>query len=183
MAEQFGGLSQAHRKFIAKQRIFFVATAARGGRVNLSPKGMDSLRVLGDNELLWLNLTGSGNETAAHIRDINRMTLMWCAFDGPPNILRVYGQAAAVHPRDAEWARCASMLPAPHGARQYFDMKIDLVLTSCGYGVPLFEFNRDRPSLTNWADKKSESEMEAYWQDENATSIDGFPTGVTESRS
>lgn len=178
MAKQFSSLGPAHIDFIAKQRIFFVATAASGGRVNVSPKGMDTLYVNDDRNILWLNLTGSGNETAAHVLENGRMTLMWCALHGPPNILRVFGEARAIHPRDDEWARCGSLLPAPRGARQYFDLKIDLVQTSCGYGVPLFEFQRDRPALSNWADNKSETELKDYWELKNGSSIDGFPTGI-----
>lgn len=178
MAQQFQELAAAHTKFIEKQKIFFVATAATEGRVNLSPKGHDSLKVTGPNELIWMNLTGSGNETAAHLADTNRMTIMWCAFEGPPRILRVYGEAETIHPRDPAWETCEKLIPAETGSRQYYRMKIDLVQTSCGYAVPLFDYEGERDVLRDWADKKGRDGVEDYWDEKNQTSIDGLPTGV-----
>ncbi|MGK2741877.1 pyridoxamine 5'-phosphate oxidase family protein [Tepidicaulis sp. LMO-SS28] len=178
MAERFDSLSEAHQRFIEAQKIFFVATAARDGRVNLSPKGHEALKVLGPNEILWLNLTGSGNETAAHVQDINRITLMWCAFEGPPRILRVYGTAAIIHPRDEAWKSCAEALPPLTGARQYIRIKIDLVQTSCGYAVPLFDYQGERPILLDWAERKGEDGLAAYWEEKNTKSLDGLPTGI-----
>ena len=112
MATRFAAFEDNHRAFIGAQHIFFVATAAAGGRVNLSPKGMDSLRVAGPNRVLWLNVTGSGNETAGHLIQSNRMTLMWCGFETRPLILRAYGTARTVHRRDADWPALAAQLPA-----------------------------------------------------------------------
>lgn len=178
MAQQFDHLSDGLTKFIDAQKIYFVATAAKDGRVNLSPKGQDSLRVTGPNEIIWMNLTGSGNETAAHLEDTNRMTIMWCAFDGPPRILRVYGTAETIHPRDTAWAECEKLIPVETGTRQYYRMKIDLVQTSCGYAVPLFEFQGERDVLRDWADKKGRDGVEDYWEEKNQTSIDGLPTGI-----
>jgi hypothetical protein len=178
MAEAFETLEDEHRRFIERQKIFFVATAAREGRVNLSPKGGESLAVLDPKTILWLNLTGSGNETAAHVLDTNRITLMWCAFDGPPLILRVYGRATAVHPGDAEWQACSGRIPASAGARQYFRVDIDGVQTSCGYAVPLYDHRADREALTKWAEKKGEEGIREYWQEKNRQSIDGLPTGI-----
>ena len=179
MAEQFDALDEELTRFIESQRIFFTGTAAPDGRVNVSPKGMDSLRVVGPNELLWLNLTGSGNETAAHLRAANRVTMMWCAFEGPPRILRVYGRATTVHPRDeAGWQACADLLPAPVGARQYFRVAIDLVQTSCGYAVPLFDYVEDRQVLDMWAQKRGPDGIQTYWQERNQTSLDGLATGI-----
>jgi hypothetical protein len=178
MAEQFDALSPELIEWIAGQHLFFVASAARDGRVNVSPKGQDSLRVLGGREILWLNLTGSGNETAAHLRECNRMTLMWCAFEGLPRILRVYGGADVVHPRDAAWADCARLLPPPVGARQYFRVHVDLVQTSCGYAVPLMDYVEDRQVLAQWAEKRGEQGIRDYWQEKNRSSIDGLPTGI-----
>lgn len=178
MAERFNSLSEAHQRFIEAQKIFFVATAARDGRVNLSPKGHEALKVQGPNEILWLNLTGSGNETAAHVQDINRITLMWCAFEGPPRILRVYGTAEIVHPRDAAWKSCAEALPPLTGARQYIRIKIDLVQTSCGYAVPLFDYQGERPVLLDWAERKGADGLAAYWEEKNTKSLDGLPTGI-----
>lgn len=181
MAKQFDALLPEHRQFIEAQKIFFVGTAAQQGQVNVSPKGHDTLKVLGDRHILWLSLTGSGNETAAHILDTNRITLMWCAFEGPPLILRVYGTATAVYPRDPQWAECSKLIPAPVGARQYFQIQIHLVQTSCGYGVPLFEYRGDRPTLSKWAEKKGEAGLAQYWAEKNVTSIDGLPTHIFES--
>ena len=180
MAEQFSALTDEQAQWIDKQPMFFVATAARDGRVNLSPKGQTSLKVINGNTLLWLNLTGSGNETAAHLLDINRITLMWCAFEGPPLILRAYGSATVIHPNDAQWEECTQLIPAPIGARQYFSVDIEMVQTSCGYAVPLMAFEEERKVLTMWSEKRGQSGIEDYWQEENRVSIDGFPTGMPE---
>ncbi|HJO24718.1 MAG: pyridoxamine 5'-phosphate oxidase family protein [Myxococcota bacterium] len=178
MAQRYSELIDAHIRFIEAQKIFFTGSAASEGRVNVSPKGHDSLSVLSPNQLVWLNFTGSGNETAAHLLDCNRMTLMWCAFERKPQILRVYGSAEAVHPRDERWEEFAEIIPASLGARQYFLVNIDLVQTSCGYAVPLFEYQEDRDVLTRWTDKRGPDGIREYWEQENATSLDGAPTGI-----
>lgn len=177
MAEQYPALSQELIDWIHAQHVFFVATAAPDGRINLSPKGMDSLRVTGPNSILWLNLTGSGNESAAHLLEANRLTIMWCAFEGPPRILRTYGSAEIVHPRDAEaWAECAGLITPPLGARQYFKVHVDMAQTSCGYAVPNMNYSGDRDVLTRWSEKRGEAGIEAYWAEQNQTSLDGKPT-------
>jgi hypothetical protein len=176
MGEQFEALSEAHRTFIARQPVFFVATAARDGSVNVSPKGGPGVVVLDPSRLLWLNLTGSGNETAAHLLDLDRITLMWCAFEGPPLILRVYGRGRAVHPDEPGWAACAERLPPAVGARQYVEVAIERVQTSCGYQVPLMDFREERTALTKWAEKRGEEGLRRYWEERNARSIDGLPT-------
>jgi hypothetical protein len=178
MAQRFAGLEPAHRDFIAAQPLFFVGTAAPTGRVNLSPKGMDSLRVLGPNRILWLNVTGSGNETAAHLAEDPRMTLMWCSFDARPLILRAYGRARCVHRGAPDWAGRAAQLPDLPGARQILELDIDLVQSSCGYAVPLMERAAPRDTLRAWAARKSPAELEAYWSEKNARSLDGRPTGI-----
>lgn len=178
MAEQFSELSEELTNFIQAQHIFFVATAAADGRINLSPKGQDSLRVLGPHDILWMNLTGSGNETAAHLAECNRITLMWCAFEGPPRILRVYGTAQVFHPRDACWAKCAAQLPSTVGTRQYFLVSIDLVQTSCGFAVPFMNYLEDRRVLSTWAEKQGEEGITDYWKKRNQLSLDGKPTGI-----
>ena len=178
MAEQYPELSTELTEFIHRQQMYFVATAAQDGRVNLSPKGQDSLRVLGPTTLLWQNLTGSGNETAAHLLDRNRMTIMWCAFEGLPRILRVYGHAQTIHPRDDEWSECAQIIPEQTGTRQYFKMTVDLVQTSCGYAVPLMDYRQQRDVLEKWADKRGRSGIRDYWQEKNVRSLDGLPTRV-----
>lgn len=180
MAKQFPALDADHRAIIAAQHMFFVATAASEGRVNLSPKGMDCLRVLGPNRIVWLNLTGSGNETAGHLRQNPRMTLMWCSFTKRPVILRAYGTARAVHPRDADWDDLIGQLPAEPGARQIYDMQVDLVQTSCGFAVPFYEHQGPREVLRNWAEDRGPEGLQTYWETRNQQTIDGFPTGVTQ---
>ena len=158
--------------------MFFVATATADSRVNLSPKGMDTLRVLDANRVVWLNVTGSGNETAAHVQIDPRMTLMFCAFEGDALILRLYGKARVVHQNDADWrALYAQFQPLP-GARQFFDMTVDLVQTSCGFGVPRYRFERQRDFLCEWAERKGEHGIRDYWRDKNQYTIDGLPTYV-----
>jgi hypothetical protein len=182
VAKQFPSIEPAHRAFIERQRVFFVGSAAPGARVNLSPKGLDALRVLGPERVAYLDLTGSGNETAAHLRADGRLTIMFCAFEGPPLILRLYGRGRA-HRRGS--AGYAGLLPAfggeePLGARQIVALEVDLVQTSCGYGVPLFAYRGERPSLDRWAEAKGEAGLEEYRRENNARSIDGLSTGLLE---
>ena len=167
-------------KFIERQPMFFVATAAADGRVNVSPKGMDTLRVLGPNRIVWLSLSGSGNETAAHLLENNRMTLMFCAFDGDALILRTYGTACTLHPRDAGWEELAKLFPEMAGNRQIFDMTIDLVQTSCGTGVPVMSYQRQRgpEELLPFYEEMGADGVERYWTRKNAVSIDGKNTGT-----
>lgn len=178
MAKRFTEIPAQLRRFIEAQKIFFVATAAADGRVNVSPKGMDSLRVVDSNRVIWLNLTGSGNETAAHVQDNPRMTIMFAAFAGEPMILRLYGKARAIHRNDAEWNEWFSLFDPLPGARQIFDLYVDLVQTSCGMGVPLFDFVGEREQLNKWALKKGEEGLKAYWKEKNQTSLDGRPTHI-----
>lgn len=178
MAQQFPSLNPSLEKFIAAQHIFFVGTAVPDGRVNISPKGGDALRVMGPNRILWRNITGSGNETAGHVAQLNRMTLMWCSFGRKPMILRAFGSARVAHPRDADWPDLNGHFPEHLGARQVFDMDIDLVQTSCGYAVPFMEFQADRATLDDWSDNKGPDGIAAYWADRNTTTLDGAPTGI-----
>ena len=178
MAKKFEALTPRHIEFIKAQKIFFVATAAEDGLINLSPKGLDSLRVLDDNRVIWLNLTGSGNETAAHLKKVNRMTIMFCAFDGKPSILRLYGTVNVYHRRDAEWNNYIELFPPQLGARQLMEVNIDMVQTSCGYAVPLMEFKEDRTVLDDWAAHKGEEGIKEYWKEKNTASLDGFPTDI-----
>jgi len=178
MAKQFDRIEDDHRRFIAAQHIFFVGTAAPEGRVNVSPKGMDSLRVLGPDRILWRNLTGSGNETAGHLSQSKRMTLMWCSFEKRPLILRAYGTARTLHPRDAEFAALNGHFPDVPGARQIYDMSVDLVQTSCGYAVPFFDYSGERDVLRRWAEDKGPEGIETYWQERNRETLDGLPTGI-----
>ena len=179
MGKQYSEISETLQGFIEAQKLFFVATAANDGRVNVSPKGMDSLRVLGSNRVAWLNVTGSGNETAAHLLDTNRMTLMFCAFEGSPMILRLYGRAKAYHPRDQKWQELLELFPTIPGSRNIFDMTVDLVQTSCGMAVPYFDFVAERDDLKTWATNKGEK-LGDYWLEKNQRSIDGMATGILE---
>jgi hypothetical protein len=181
MAKQFARIEPAHRRFIERQRLFFTASAAADGRVNVSPKGLDALRVLGENAVAYLDLTGSGNETAAHIKASARLTFMFCAFEGPPMILRLYGRGRVLNRGSCEYdALLTSAFDArePLGARQIIVLDIDLVQTSCGYGVPLYEYGGERPTLTEWAERKGEAGLDAYRREKNSRSIDGLPTGM-----
>ena len=174
----FEQIEGEHRNFIERQQIFFVATAAREGRVNVAPKGMDTLRVVGPNRIIWLNLTGGENETAAHLADMSRMTLMWCSFDRNPFILRAYGDAVAIHPRDTSWREIITLFPTIPGARQILDLHVNMVLTSCGFGVPLFEFSGQRDTLIRWAERKGEEGLMTFWKERNQLSLDNQPTGL-----
>lgn len=178
MAKKYNSIEKPIQAFIAQQKMFFVGTAAPDGRVNIPPKGMDSLRVLNENRVVWLNLTGSGNETAAHLLESDRMTIMFCAVEGKPLILRLYGHATAVHPRDEAWDELISLFPSHFGARQIFDMQVDLVQTSCGFGVPLFNYVGERDHLHNWSEKKGQTGIEEYWEEKNQISLDGKSTGI-----
>lgn len=178
MGRQFRQLGADHIQFIAAQKIFFVGTATADSRVNVSPKGMDSLRVLQNDRVAWLNVTGSGNETSAHVQQNPRMTLMFCAFDDKPLILRLYGAARVVHGSDPEWHDLFGLFRPLPGARQIFDLAIDLVQTSCGMGVPCFSYAGDRELLSEWATKKGEEGLKRYREEKNQTSIDGIPTHI-----
>lgn len=144
MWQRSSEISDNLKQFIGNQKIFFVATATAGGRVNLSPKGKDSLRVLGKNRVVWLNASGSGNETSTHIQEDPRMTIMFVAFEGDPMILRLYGKAKVVHQNDLEWKDLYALFNPVPGARQLFDLTVDLVQTACGSFVPLFEYAGER---------------------------------------
>ena len=178
MAEQYDKLDKTHRAFIEAQHLYFVGTAGAEGFVNVSPKGMDSFRILDDSTIAWLNLTGSGNETAAHVLENGRMTVMFCSFDKQPMIMRLYGQAVAFYPRDARWAELAALFPENIGARQIFVLDLDLVQTSCGYAVPYYEYKGERPTLSKWADNHGESGVKEYWADKNTRSMNDKDTGI-----
>lgn len=178
MGKRYNSINDKLLEFILEQKIFFVATATPDGRVNVSPKGMDSLRILSPNRLVWLNLTGSGNETAAHLRVQGRMTLMFCSFTEEPKILRLYGQANAYHQDSQEWADHIGRFPDLPGARQIVLMDVNLVQTSCGFGVPLFDYRGERGTLLDWARDKGEEGLKEYQKTRNAVSRDGKPTGI-----
>ena len=178
MANRYPRLDAKLVDFIERQKLFFVATAAREGKVNVSPKGMDTLRVLDEQRLIWLNLTGSGNETAAHLLDSNRMTLMFCSFDRDPLILRLYGEAETLHPHNRDWPKLIEHFPHYTGSRQIFDLRIEVVQTSCGFAVPLFDFAGERNTLEAWANRKGDAGIRQYWSEKNSINIDGMTTGI-----
>lgn len=178
MAKQFSEISTDLMAFIKKQPLYFVGTAGAEGRVNVSPKGMDSFRVLGPNRVIWLNMTGSGNETSAHVQENGRMTVMFCAFEGPANILRLYGNARVIHHSDAGWSELLANFPPNVGARQIFDLEVDLVQTSCGYAVPFMDYKSERETLKKWAKNKGEDGIQSYWVEKNQTTIDGVETHI-----
>lgn len=178
MARQFSEITDALKEFIMQQKIFFVGTADADGRVNVSPKGSDTLRVLGGKRVVWLNLTGSGNETAAHMIAKDRITIMFCSFEEHPMILRLYGRGRVIHPRDSAWAEFTGLFPEKIGARQIFDITIELVQTSCGFQVPLYEYKSERNLLDQWVENKGRAGIEQYWKEKNKMSLDGKPTGI-----
>ncbi|RMF11706.1 MAG: pyridoxamine 5'-phosphate oxidase family protein [Alphaproteobacteria bacterium] len=174
MAEFYDEIPDKLAVFIEQQPIFFVATAAAGGRINLSPKGMDSFRVLGTRQVAYLDLTGSGNETAAHLQHDGRITVMFCSFSRNPLILRLYGHGTTVQAGSERWNRLAPQFPDYPGARQIIVIDVVSVQTSCGYGVPEMKLIRERPTLAKWAEAKGEDGLAEYRRKNNAVSIDGL---------
>lgn len=178
MAKFYESISEQLQQFIEKQHVFFVASAplSADGHINLSPKGMDSLRVLSPNRVAYIDLIGSGNETSAHLRENGRITFMFCAFEGKPDIARLYGTGHAVLPSDREWAELSPLFPTYINARQIIVADIHLAQTSCGYAVPLMDYVADRDTLTRWAEAKGADELLQYQCEKNVRSIDGLPT-------
>ncbi len=178
MGKQYEALSERLFEFIAEQKVFFVGTATGDSRVNVSPKGMDSFRVLNNNRVIWLNVTGSGNETSAHVQQDPRMTIMFCAFQDPPLILRLYGTARVIHKNDDDWEQLFTHFNPLPGARQIFDLSIELVQTSCGMAVPYYAYTGDRELLSDWARGKGDDGLKQYWEEKNQSSIDNIPTHI-----
>lgn len=174
MGRTYESITPQAAAWIEQQQMFFVATAplAADGHVNVSPKGLDTLRLLDEHTVAYLDLTGSGAETAAHVRENGRITLMWCAFEGPPRIVRVHGRGEYV-PIDDE--RVADRFADFRGARGVVLVHAERISDSCGYSVPVYEYREQRTRLTEWADHKSDDELAAYRAEKNATSIDGLP--------
>lgn len=180
MAKVHEAITEQIRAFIARQHIFFVSTAPldAGGHVNLSPKGTDSFRVLAADRVGYMDMVGSGNETSAHLLENGRITFMFCAFDGPPNILRLYGRGRTVLPGQPEWDELAPQFTLHTGTRQLIVADITRVQTSCGFGVPLYDYAGERDQMFNWADSKGADGLALYQQQNNLTSIDGLPTAL-----
>lgn len=174
MSQMFPALTPEHRAFIARQPVFFVATAAEDARINLSPKGMDSFRVLTETKVAYLDVGGSGNETHAHLAADGRITVMFCAFDSPALILRLYGRGVAVLPQDARWAGLAAHFALLPGTRQIFEIGVESVQSSCGWGVPFMTLERERETLSKFHARQSDAaQLERYAT--RTRSIDGLP--------
>src|SRR5579884_2207332 len=182
MGKQYDQITPTLQNFIRAQPLFFVATAplSEQGHVNLSPKGYDTFRILSPNQVAYLDLTGSGNETSAHLAENGRITFMFCAFSGAPQILRLYGKGETVLPGTERWDELLAHFPGYPGIRQIIVASIHRAQTSCGYGVPLMELQRDRETLTRWATSKGEEWLVEYRGSANSKSLDGLPTPLAQ---
>jgi hypothetical protein len=180
MSKLFDCITEELQNFILAQHIFFVGTAPLSptGRVNLSPKGLESFRILSPHRVGYLDVTGSGNETSAHLLENQRITIMFCAFQEPACILRLYGQGYTVLSTSPEWESLCSEFPDLPGTRQIIVADIERIQTSCGFGVPLYEYQGQRQTLVNWASKKGEQGVREYQQRKNLVSIDGLSTPI-----
>ncbi len=176
MAKFYESINKRVKEFIEQQKMFFVATAPKEGRINLSPKGMDTFKILDDKKVAWLSVTGSGNETSAHLLENGRITIMFCAFNGAPNIVRIYGSAIEVLPGDEEWSQYISLFPELPGTRQIFLVNVETIQTSCGMSLPYYEYQGEREQLNDWAVGKGEDGINTYWEERNQVSIDGLKT-------
>ncbi len=181
MGKFHDSIKPAHKEFIEKQHIFFVATAplSADGHINLSPKGLDCFKVLSDNKVGYMDLISSGNETSAHTRENGRITIMFTSFEGAPNILRLYGKGFTVLPGTADWETYAGHFTIYPSTRQLIIADIDLVQTSCGFGVPLYEYSGERDIHFEWAEKKGADGLHEYVQQNNLKSLDGLPTDIS----
>lgn len=180
MADFFNHITDKHVDFLAEQPMFFTATACASGRINLSPKGNDSFRVLSPKLCGYLDMGGSGNETAAHIKNDGRITLMFNSFSRNPLIYRIYGKGRVVRPSHKEFAELRSQFPAELPARQIILIEVESTQTSCGYAVPIAEEMTSRDTLVKWVAQKGEEKIRAYEQENNVKSIDGFDTGLND---
>jgi len=180
MAIKFESINKEHKAFIEKQKMFVIGSAGADGFINVSPKGMDTLRILDDKTVIWLNYTGSGNETSAHVQENGRMTIMFNSYDNTPMIMKLYGQAKVFHSADKDWNTLIAHFPKTEGARQVFKLHVELLLTSCGYAVPKYEFVEERKTLEKWVEKKGQKGIKEYWQENNLETLDGVKTNVME---
>ncbi|WP_062269385.1 pyridoxamine 5'-phosphate oxidase family protein [Endozoicomonas arenosclerae] len=178
MGKLYQEITDEQARFIEQQKMFFVGTAAEEGTVNVSPKGMDSFRVISNQQIAWLNLTGSGNESSAHVQMNPRMTIMFCSFEGAPLILRLYGKARVLHRNDSDWSSYVSLFPETAGTRQIFILDIEQTLSSCGTAVPFYEYQEDRDTLRKSFERRGQEGVEKYWLQANQESLDGFPTHI-----
>ncbi|HYA35017.1 MAG TPA: pyridoxamine 5'-phosphate oxidase family protein [Candidatus Binataceae bacterium] len=180
MANWFSAITTELKDFIQQQKVFFVATAPHQGRINLSPKGMDTFRVLDANRAIYLDITGSGNETAAHLLDDGRITIMFCSFDSKAQIARLYGRGRVIHPGDALWSDYLAKFPPEPGVRQIMEIAVESAMTSCGYAVPRMENLTERDTLRKYWEKKIDK-VPDYQRENNLRSIDGLPTRIFDS--
>ena len=173
-------IADQHREFIEAQHLFFVSTApiSAEGHINLSPKGLDSFRVLSSTRVAYMDIVGSGSETSAHLLENGRISSMFCAFGGPPNILRLYGKGFTVLPGDPAWNDLSAHFTILPSTRQIIAADITKVQTSCGFGVPFYEYTGERDHAHKWAEKKGPEGLEQYKKDKNLTSLDGLPTAL-----
>ncbi len=178
MAKVHPNISPDIQEWVMQQHLFFVATAplAADGHVNCSPKGLDCFRILGPQRVAYLDLTGSAAETIAHLRENSRIVFMFCAFSGPPKIVRFHGNGRVVTPESPEWDNLITLFPVQPGTRAVVVAEINRVSDSCGYGVPKYEFLETRDTHTRWATSKTETELQAYRKEKNQFSIDGLPS-------
>jgi len=183
MGKTFDRIDDGIAEFICAQHVFFVATAplSAHGHVNLSPKGLDSFRILDPFTVAYLDLTGSGIETLAHVKENGRLTIMFCAFSGPPQIVRIQGRAETIERDDAEFTALSQRFPEHPGARAVIRLAVTRVATSCGYSVPRYDYVGDRDVLTRWAENKGDDGLVAYRREKNHASIDGLP-GLDDDR-
>ncbi len=182
MAKTYDCITDELQDFVRAQHVFFVATAPLdgNGHVNLSPKGLDCFRILSSTEVAYLDMTGSGNETSAHVQENQRITFMFCAFDKSPQILRLYGRGRVILPGTPEWDDMSPRFQLYTGTRQIIAATINRVQTSCGYGVPLMDYVSDRDTMVRWAEAKGEDGLETYRRKNNLRSIDALPTPLAE---
>jgi hypothetical protein len=180
MGKFWDNIQPVHQEFIEKQKLFFTASAplSANGHINLSPKGLDSFRVLSPIQVAYMDIVGSGNETSAHLLENGRITIMFCAFDGPPNILRLYGTGTTVLPDSADWASLACHFQVQANTRQLIVVNVHKVQTSCGFGVPLYEYTGERDHADKWAAKKGIAGLADYQLEKNLVSLDGLPTAL-----
>ena len=180
MGKEYSQITAEHKEFIENQKIFFVCTSplSAEGHINLSPKGFDCFRVLSPTKVGYLDIVGSGNETSAHLLENGRITFMFCAFDGPPKILRLYGKGYTVLPGDDEWNELSGQFSNLAAPRQIIVANISEVKSSCGFGVPLYQYENERDHAIKWAEKKGEDGLEEYKKEKNMISMDGLPAPI-----
>jgi hypothetical protein len=182
MAQAHDQITEEIQQFIAEQQMFFVATAplSADGHVNLSPKGLDTFRIISPTEVAYLDFTGSGNETSAHLLENGRITFLFCSFKGKPKILRLYGKGQTILPDHEQWPTWRARFPEFPGVRQVLVVTLDRVQTSCGFGIPLYDYVGQRDRMPKWAVEKGEEGLEAYQQKKNLRSIDALPTPLAQ---